>query len=120
MRSLSLLLLDKNTQVVNTHGLVGGLLYSTEAYPFMDRGSLPEGTDLNTVKVSGIYRTNGGNNFPDTEDDFPLTFSILKIYKSGYALVQEITNVNYNYINHFYIRVSQDEGNTWYSWKKIL
>lgn len=26
MRSLSLLLLDKNTQVVNTHGLVGGLL----------------------------------------------------------------------------------------------
>ena len=99
---------------------MGGLLDSTGAYPFMDRGALPEGTDLNTVKVSGIYRTNGGNNFPDTEDDYPLAFSLLKIYKSGYALVQEITNVNYNYINHFYIRVSQDEGNTWYSWKKIL
>ena len=32
MRSLSLLLLDKNTQEVNTHGLVGGLFMQISGY----------------------------------------------------------------------------------------
>lgn len=52
MRSLGILLLDKNTQVVNTHGLVGELLSSLELYPFMNRGTVK---DFNTATKSGMY-----------------------------------------------------------------
>lgn len=99
--------------------VVGGLISTLGLYPFMDKGSLSEWTDLNTITSPGVYSTNGGKNFPDTKDSYPVAFSILRVYKSGSAMIQEITNVTLSYCNNYFIRVSKDGGKTWYSWRKI-
>lgn len=52
--SLSILLLYKNTQEVNSHGLVGGLLSSSKLYPFMYRGRITK-SELTWNLGSGYY-----------------------------------------------------------------
>ena len=100
-----------------------GLLESSGAYPFMYRGRIrgDEGGDVNALTLSGIYNLfDVGINIPDTGDAYPMNYSILKVYNAGGIILQEITNHNYSYLNHVYIRISPDNGLKWYDWRKIL
>lgn len=51
MRSLSLLLLDKNTQVVNTHEQVGGLIGTVKKYSY----NIQPGKEVSVNLTKGCY-----------------------------------------------------------------
>ena len=62
---MSLLLLDKNTQVVNTHGLVGELLKSDGYLKFKDYGQLvtPDFTTKDALNGFGYSNEDDGTGF---------------------------------------------------------
>ena len=72
MRSLSILLLYKNTQEVNSHGLVGGLIGIDKTVKY--KGALPENADANTYREMGIWWLNSyvgsKSNFPSSTTGF--------------------------------------------------
>ena len=102
---MSILLLYKNTQEVNSHGLVGGLLSSLKLYPFMFRGGC---TDFNNATEVGYYNVSSSS-----------SLNIPKgAYGYGTLLVTGSSFIAQLYITDFYGKIYKRNkaGGEWRNW----
>lgn len=94
MRSLSLLLLDKNTQGVNSHGLVGGLIGGFKYEGEVGSNGIK---DFDEVKKTGFYIV---SIWDDTVSNKPnISYGIMLVLNTQTYMFQEVFDLFSSTIN---------------------
>ena len=92
--------------------IVGGLMSNLGLFPFMNRGTIRHGEDLNNIVTPGMYEINASEG--EIYNNPSIVYGILVVFVASQR-IQIIASGLYKTV---YIRSGRDNG-TWYEWGKL-